>query len=597
MKILGISYGHDSNVAVIDDGKILYAISEERLNRKKFHRGFPFLSIRSALENTGLMHDDFDVIALVDLNTQHEALGGNLKTFYARVNRRVPWYANMFSTPISLIDNILQLSIRRTIAKQMVLKTLNQIGFDTNKVSFVDHHLAHAAGAFFLSGFEEALVFTVDGKGDHVSHRSYRAGQGIFEKLSESTDGDSAGHFYSCITTYLGFKRLRHEGKITGLAAHGNFEKVSHIASPLGLDEKSLVTKNLIFPERESNNIYLLYKNLLKKDPTFLMRMLAESSAIRAWYSQYCYEEYFKSSFDGIPREHVAAFAQKHLEDTVVKLVNRQVMECKIPHVCLSGGTFGNVRLNQKILELDGVENVYIQPAMGDGGLGVGGAIWKYWSSEKKWDHKFLRNVYLGPKFSEVQIENALKKYRLKYMKVDNVEMRIAEALVDKKIIGRFTGHMEWGPRALGNRTILVTAEDAGINQLLNERLGRTEFMPFAPIILEEFSENYFKDYKQYHLAARFMTITYNVVDEKQSLIPAVVHVDGTARPQVVGKHDNPSLYKVLSGYYRLTGIPVLINTSFNMHEEPIVCTPEDAVRAYQQGAVDILAIGDYWVE
>ncbi len=596
MKILGIHYGHDANAAIVDNGKVIFAVSEERLNRKKFHRGFPFLSIRSALDETGLKADEIDVVALVNLNAQEETLGSNLKTFYERINKDVPWHARFMNIPLSIVDNIFNTTIRRKIALRIVMNTIERCGFKKDRVRLVDHHLSHAAGAFFPSGFREALVFTCDGKGDHVSHRSYVVRNNLFEKISESKDFDSAGFFYTCITYYLGFKKLRHEGKITGLAAYGDFEKVRDVPSPLGFDNHGTFLRNLLISERETRHLLLVYLKMVGENPGLLLKWLTSYSAIMSEYSQYRFEEYFKKCFNGIPREHVAAFAQKHLEDNIVKLVQWLLNRYKIPTICLSGGTFGNVRLNQKISELEGVDRVYIQPAMGDGGLSVGAALWEFWRYERTWRHEFLSDVYLGLSFSEGEVLAALKKNGAPYQKVNHIETHIAKALCEGKIVGRYTGPMEWGPRALGNRTILATATDVEINKTLNDRLKRTEFMPFAPIIIEEHAPSYFKDYSHEDLAANFMTITYEVKEDKTSLIPAVVHVDGTARPQVVSKKTNSSLYRVLSEYYRMTGISVLINTSFNMHEEPIVCTPEDALRAYRQGAVDILAIEDYLV-
>ncbi|MCG8572861.1 MAG: carbamoyltransferase, partial [Spirochaetes bacterium] len=207
-----------------------------------------------------------------------------------------------------------------------------------------------------------------------------------------------------------------------------------------------------------------------------------------------------------------------------------------------------------------------------------------------------LDNAYKGHYYSNDVIKNALDRSELKYEKHQNIEKEIAKLLSKDKVIGRFNGPMEWGPRALGNRSIIVSAQDKSINDILNKRLSRTEFMPFAPIIMEEYAKDYFVNYNSSDVAARYMTITYDVVKDKQHLIPAVVHVDGTARPQVVRKEDNESLYNILKHYYEITGIPVLINTSFNMHEEPIVCCPNDALRAFKMGSVDYLAIDDFLV-
>jgi len=596
MIVLGVHYGHDSNASIVKDGKVIFAIAEERLNRKKLYRGFPFLSIQSALENTGLKPSDIDKIALVNLNAQEEALGGNLATFYSRLNKSTPIRAEILSPFLSLCDNLLGTTLRRKIAKKLVLNTLVEMGFSEEKISCVDHHLSHAAGAFFLSGFPVALIFTSDGKGDHVSHRTYLVKDNAFKKLAESWAHDSAGFFYSCITAYLGFKKLRHEGKITGLAAYGNFNEVSNIPSPLQLKKDLLKIRNTLISDKEAENILRVYFKLMGEDLLLLFNWLIQKSAIMAEYSQYRFEQFFEDVFRDTAREHVAAYAQHHLEEVIVSMVKEVMKSHRLSFVCLSGGTFGNVRLNQKISEIDGVDAVYIQPAMGDGGLSVGGALWEYWHNQNPWAHEFMEMVYLGPSFNNGNVEEELKKKNLQYEYVENIEKTIAEYLVKEKIVGRFCGAMEWGPRALGNRSILANSKDKSINDTLNKRLGRTEFMPFAPIVMEERAAQYFKGYKPDDLASRFMTITYDVFEEKINQIPAVVHVDGTARPQVVRSKDNKSLHKILKEYEKLTGIPVLINTSFNMHEEPIVCSPGDAIRAFHEGAVDVLAIENFLV-
>ena len=235
-------------------------------------------------------------------------------------------------------------------------------------------------------------------------------------------------------------------------------------------------------------------------------------------------------------------------------------------------------------------------PGMDDGGLSLGAALYIYETKSGYPAKENFDNVYFGPEYSEEEILFDIKKFNFNYEKVENIEKKIAISLYEGNIIGRFNGSMEWGPRALGNRTILATPKDKNINTVLNNRLNRTEFMPFAPIIIKEKSKEYFKDYNPDFKCIEFMTITLNVKEEKINLIPAVVHVDNTARPQFVCKEKNQSLYNVLNEYQKLSNIPVLINTSFNLHEEPIVCSPNDALRAFEQGAVDFLALGNFWV-
>ena len=235
-------------------------------------------------------------------------------------------------------------------------------------------------------------------------------------------------------------------------------------------------------------------------------------------------------------------------------------------------------------------------PGMDDGGLSLGAALYVYETKSGKAAKENFDNVYFGQKYSDEIILSEIKKFNFDYKRLDNIEKKIASSLNDGMIIGRFNGAMEWGPRALGNRSILAVTQDKKINNTLNDILNITEFMPFAPIILKEKANEYFEDFNSELKTIEFMTITLNVNKDKIKTIPAVVHVDNTARPQLVTESKNKSLYNILTEYQKLSGIPVLINTSFNLHEEPIVCTPNDALRAFEQGAVDFLALENFWV-
>ncbi|MFQ6061390.1 MAG: carbamoyltransferase C-terminal domain-containing protein, partial [Thermoplasmata archaeon] len=258
-------------------------------------------------------------------------------------------------------------------------------------------------------------------------------------------------------------------------------------------------------------------------------------------------------------------------------------------------------KLNQRILELPCVDNIYVHPNMTDGGLATGAALYAYHNHlircGNPCEPSYLNTVYLGPAYNNRKIEAALRKLNVKYEKVKCTEDYVARALHSKKIVAHFFGRMEYGPRALGNRSILASPVDRNVNRMLNERLGRTEFMPFAPSILEDYADSCLAGWRYDHFASRFMTVTYNVTDYLVRLAPAVVHVDRTVRPHIVRRDDNPRFYSIIRRYFQLSAVPLVINTSFNMHGEPIVCTPEDAVRAYTRGAVDAMAIGDYWVD
>jgi carbamoyltransferase len=594
-RIIGIHYGHDANVAIIENGKVVFAISEERLNREKFYEGFPFLAIKESLRYTNLKPDDFDCIALSNSKAQDATLGNTLTNYYKRLNKKPPLFVKIFSTPLLVFDNILMLKFRKLIAIRMVNNTIAKLGFSRGKIKCIEHHLCHAAGGFFLSGYKDAVVITGDGKGDKISHQTYIANNNTFTLKNESSDYNSVGLFYSCVTFFLGFKPLRHEGKITGLAAFGDLKKTSHIDFPLSFNKDSSSVENSFLKDIGKSGYYKVFIKLFRENPKLFFKILISKSYFEFEYARYKWMEFLKDNLSKFTKEDVAAFAQNHFEKILVDMVESQILDKKT-NVVLSGGNFANVRLNQKISEIDGVKSVYIMPAMGDGGLAVGAALWEYWSN-KKWNHKLLSLAYLGPEYSDEEIQDILNFEKLSFEKKSNISKYVAEMMASGKIVGRFNGRMEWGPRALGNRSILASAKDELINQTLNDRLNRTEFMPFAPIILEDYASEYFLGYKSTDLAPRFMTITYDVAESKKDSIAAAVHVDGTARPQVVRKNENSTLYKVLDEYNKLTGVPSVINTSFNMHEEPIVCTPNDAIRAFKEGAVDVLAIGNFIVE
>lgn len=594
MRIIGIHFGHDANAALVQDGIVTHAVSEDRLNRVKGWRGFPAQAIAWILSSGGCRPQDVDAVVIPNQSAQDETLGGDLATFYDRLGLRAPLWARMASPLLGIIDTLFDLKWRRAIARGMVEDMLFSMGFAAHQIKYVDHHLGHAAGAFFMSGFDAALVVTADGKGDRLSHTTSWAKGNDIKRVAESRDFDSPGFFYSAITGFLGFKKLRHEGKITGLAAYGDIDEVRSVDCPLALDSHQNHFRNTLIPNAEASGRLSGLFGFFRRHPRMFLRMLPRTSALMAVYSQEAFEAYFKKRFAGIAREHVAAFAQKHLERLMVQLVTHKVDTANPTFVALSGGVFANVRVNQMIREIPGVKSVFVQPGMADCGLGPGAALWHYWKDRPDSTRPRLEHAYLGPGFDDEEIKEALDRHSIVADRVDDIETHIVDALVEGKCIGRYNGRMEWGPRALGNRSIIAAATDAAINKTLNDRLQRTEFMPFAPIILAEHAADWIEGWSPKDSAAEFMTITYDIAPDKAQRIPAVVHVDGTARPQVVRKDVNPSLHRVLTLYYERTNIPVLINTSFNMHEEPIVCSPDDAARAFAQGAIDVLAAGNW---
>ena len=551
---------NESSVSFVKDGELRTCIAEERLSHKKLEGKFPALAINEVLERENITIDDIDTIAVPFLHPT-KTNANYLKsaaTAYADTGVFLSEKAKGFGW--NTVYNYLK-------TPKDLLHTINGKQF---KLAFCDHHTAHAAGGYYCSPFDKALVITLDGGGDGLDGSAFIGDGTSLIKLFEIPHFQSPGTMYSAITSDLGFKRHRHEGKITGLAAYGNSD-----LKRLGLED--LMNYDTSKHRFVSKGVAEQHKDLNGKS------------------------SFFYPLLEKFGREDLAAAAQKILEIEVVKYVKDSLSVAKkkgytLDKVCLSGGVFANVKLNQRIYEIDDVDNIFVYPAMGDDGLSGGAALYVYYQQEEVKDKSTseIDNIYKGGDFTDEQIKNALDDAQLTYQRYDNIELEIAKLLNDSKVIGRFNGKMEYGPRSLGNRSIIAAPFDPTINDWLNKRLNRTEFMPFAPSINIEYGKDYFVGYKENHIAADFMTITYDVVKEMKDKIPAVVHVDNTARPQIVRKSTNPSYHAIIEEFNKLSGVPVVLNTSFNIHEQPIVYTPQDAIAGFLEGKLDVLAIGNY---
>jgi carbamoyltransferase len=435
----------------------------------------------------------------------------------------------------------------------------------TAPLETIDHHDAHAYGAYFTAGRPEATVITLDGGGDGFCSKVYLARGGRLQRLDATTTFHSIGNYYAYVTKILGYKAQLHEGKITGLAAHGEPCYMELLRGFIDYD-----ARRDRFVNRGGRMLWAAIDQLRAALPP----------AFRP--------------------EDLAASIQQLLEEAVTAFVSHWVRRTGLSHVVLSGGVFANVKVNQRIHELPEVESVTVHPAMTDAGLGVGAAFGSYARRAKARSHPFessrLEHVYLGPSWDPGEMSIALRRAKLPMVRPGDLEARIAELLAGGSIVARYNGAMEYGPRALGNRSILYQATDASVNDWLNKRLHRTEFMPFAPVTLARSAERCYRNLKGAEYTARFMTITFDCTNWMRSKMPAVVHVDGTARPQLLDHETNPGYHRILERYERLTGLNSIVNTSFNMHEEPIVCSPEDAVRAFLEAGIDYLAMGPFLV-
>lgn len=603
--ILGLHIGHDATATLINDrGEILAAVAEERLTRVKYHMGFPRMAVQEVLSIAGIEAKDVDVVAgstkrmLFPDTPDYNAL------FFEKDLNKIK--ANdYFNRPMKgKVKAILDLAKSnlvkgKPVSPEAYRSATEQLSIDLQKEELAsmglghadfkvyDHHASHAASAFYASGCSDALIITMDGAGDGLCATASIAEPGKpIQRLSGASDLVSPGRLYSEVTGFVGFKRLRHEGKITGLAAYGNPDRFYEVF-------RSFVRFNPQTEQFEYNKAE--QQALLSKFQT-LKRILKDRATSPPHVAEFY--DFLEANCDPkADMKDLAAAAQKLLEEIAVEYVRHFLAKHPKRNVLLAGGIFANVRVNQLIGELDGVDFVYIHQNMGDGGNATGAAFLHLYETEKiPFKGYQPNNVYFGRSFSEAAIEAALKEAKLDYEKPEHLAETLGALLHEGKVIGRFAGGMEYGPRALGNRTIMANTRDRSINDWLNERLNRTEFMPFAPSMLGPEAHKLLVNYKaaSTHYADRFMTVTYQVEPEWQDRLQAATHVDGTARPQVVWEEDNPEYFRIIEAYAKLSGIPAIINTSFNMHEEPIVATPSDAIRSFQQGSLDYLAIGPF---
>lgn len=607
--ILGLHIGHDASVAVLQDGKVAFCLSEERLSRQKMHYGFPFLSLEKALNVLNLDPGNIDLLAF-DTNELARIIGP--KEMERRFGRGV---GRELSGKLIKARKVLAYLFgnraadehgkREVEAREILLKGLERYGFVRDRVSVYDHHLCHAATAFWPSPFDEAVIVTSDGRGDDLSATIGYSRNGQLSRKIGVGDLDSIGQFYAAVTFYLGFRPNRHEGKITGLAAHGDPARLGPVFLKL-IEWLPDGSYRISIPPQYKLDLKQDFDDFLERLPlTFKDRIIlhSEKDLSTALYTSnwYSFLAYLHGVAKDVPREDVAAGVQYFAEEVCAGFVQKQLPETQVP-VVLAGGVFSNVRINQRIRELPGVTNVFVQPAMGDEGLSLGAALVAYSRRDEEARIALsgnerpcrLNDVYLGPEYTEREILAAYAVEGLKAQAYENIEERIAGWLHKGLVVGFFHGRLEFGPRALGHRSILVRPTDQNINHQLNKRLHRTEFMPFAPSILAEYADQYLESYAADHVASEFMTITYRIRETKKKEIEAAVHVDGTARPQVVHREKEPVYHKIIEEYYKRSGVPVIINTSFNIHEEPIVCTPEDALRSFKADSVDILVIGRF---
>jgi carbamoyltransferase len=560
MLILSLHSGpHDSSAALFDDYQLLAAVAEERLNRVKCSGGFPEKSLVEVLRIAAVERRQVDVVVCTRCLfprryfthwRPHEKLREELRYLIGREKVR-DLSIVISKTPSATAADVFD---RKTF--------LNDLGLRPDAhLFFSNHHFTHALPSLFFTDWEEALLYTADGSGDHVYYSHYLMQDGKLTNLYgddrwlRQNDGSgSLGLAYGCFTEALGWKMNRHEGKLTGLAAYGEPTLLPEMLRHYSISDDGRITMDF-----------------------------ADHAAMRECFHALALSE---------TRENAAASVQALLEHCIREAVRRLLEKHQVRHLGLAGGVFANVRLNRLLAETLPVDEIFVVPPMGDDGLVIGGALQfllerdglPAWLSHRR----RLTNVYWGadPNAAADRVFGASAAVR----RVAGDPISIAaERLAHGQIGAIYNGRMEYGPRALGARSILANPADPDINQKLNHRLRRSEFMPFAPVVGEDDAGEVFAIGRTNRYAAHFMTISCAVHREWQGRIPGVVHVDGSARPQIVTRADNPCYFDILGAFKARTGLPALVNTSLNVHEEPIVNRPEECLGTLEEGRVDFV--------
>ncbi|MBI2595280.1 hypothetical protein HYW46_00920 [Candidatus Daviesbacteria bacterium] len=583
MKILGINPNllHDSGAALVLNDCLAAAVNEERFTRVKQQQGVPERSVFEVLKIANLTPAQIDRIHIAGYPPVKKLLALG-KTFF-----RLLLFLKFDLVKISFSKDKFQSVISRRMAKgkgesmnmfveafkdiwdmERLLNRLRKEGF-SGKICYIPHHLCHLYAAYSASGFwDKCLVVNIEGSSFEYTANAYIGDKGILKEVVSTPDPNSAGHFYAAFTELLGLRPGFDEGKVTGLSAWG---RVGNLGE-------------------EFKNLYEVAVKMLK----------LENLKLKISPDVFLYPFFYSSTgrlpklLEGFKKEEIAWVAQKRLEDVICPFVKQLLDQTGCKQIILTGGVAANVRLNQQVAELPGVNEIFVYPGMGDFGNAHGAAIAPKKNGRIK--QTKLNDLYLGPEFSEEEMENLLFANKLKFKKITNgLEDIIAMELAQGKIICIFRGRMEYGPRALGNRSI-IAATEIRLAGKLNKALNRDEFMPFAPLVVYHLGKKCFENINKAGYCAQFMTISFRAKDYFKKLCPAAVHIDNTSRPQLLQKKTNPFLYRVLTQYYKRTKIPGVINTSFNMHNEPIVCSPQDAIGTFLKSKLDILVMGNFLV-
>ena len=565
MYTLGIScYYHDSAAAVLKDGNVLAAVEEERFSRIKFDDSFPKLAIEWCLKESGIKTSDIDLVAFYDKPV-------------LKFERLLDNYLGVAPRGLSsFLDVIPKWIHKRLWVKDEIKKNLK--GF-SGKILFPDHHLSHAAHTFFTSPFDEAAILTVDGVGEWSTTTFGTAKNTTINLIKDIRWPHSLGLFYSAFTYFLGFKVNEGEYKLMGLSSYGKPKYYDQIMSEL-IDVK------------DDGSIHL------------------DMKYFAFTYDKYMTNDNFSKLFGISPRKNnekmeqihfdIGSSAQLVLEEILLKMVNHVYEKTKMKNLCIGGGVALNGVANNRLLRDSRFESIHIPPSPGDAGSAIGCAQYSYYCHLQnkrtflESSEQIKNNIYVGPNYSNDQIRKFLDKNNIKYdyLEKDLLLKTTAKLISEGNVVGWYQGKMEWGPRALGNRSILADPRKSEMKDILNEKIKHREsFRPFAPSVLEEFTSDYF----DIDIPSPYMLMVAKVKQPEK--IPAVTHVDGTARLQTVSKESNSLYYDLINQFYKITGVPIIVNTSMNVMGEPIVNTPSHAYNMILKTDMDCLVLGNNLID
>jgi len=557
MLTLGINYSqmHDSSACIVRDGELLFAVAEERISRQKHDSRFPQLAIQACLEFARVGAEQLDEVCF-GWQTAGPVYRHDLKLY--ALGKWPITYLNVLNSTRHFASMWHQESGARRFAQQF--------GAARARMRFVDHHLAHAISAYAFSGFEDSAVVVMDGRGAWEATSIWHGSKGRLQHVLTIPFPDSVGFFYSEFTAYLGFQRNSDEWKVMGLAPYG---------------EPGIKLDAFIDPQAEPYRVYA--RRLFGNGNGAFSSLTPLLGPARA----------SESEIDA-RHKNIAYAVQDACELAMMSVVRMAVEKTRSRNLCLAGGVALNSKGNGKIAASGLVDKIFVQPAASDDGVALGAALAPYLESGGSLPNHAMRHAYLGPAFDDPAIESALRTYKLSYTRVNDPAATAAELLSQGKILGWFQGRMEFGPRALGSRSILADARDPEMNAKVNNAVKFREWWrPFAPSLKKEAASEYLESATD----SPFMILTAQVLPEKRGVIPSVTHVDGSARPQTVEKEINPLYWRLLDEFEKRTGVPVIMNTSFNLRGEAIVHTPTDAVRTFFSSGMDALVIGSFLVE